>query len=109
MSDLDDKIRNIIRSIKYLDLASTTIDKPTYNYEIAQIKQVFEEERYLKPQYKEGSAINVAIDESGKPYKAMTGQEWYDRFFLELKQENTVEKFYPYYSIEKAAKKAAGL
>lgn len=45
----------------------------------------------------------------GIGYEYMTGQEFYERFMSEVMKYEPIEKFYPYYSIEKFAKRAAGI
>lgn len=90
MSDLDSKLREI--RIKQYDSGYLLSHRELEPEEIAQIKQAFADEGYLQIQ------TELGMD------TFFTGKQWYDRFIKELPLIPGWQG-----TIEKAAKKAAGL
>lgn len=83
MSMIDDKLKaiEVPTKIKYsLGNKEPVVEKfvmlPPET--IAQIKQAFAEA---------SNSFNVAMREDGTIYKAMTGQEWYNRFLAEVAKQ----------------------
>lgn len=96
MASLDDKLRGII---------GNGYDRFDVEKAIAQIKQAFADEGWIKP---EGADLIADVLDD-----MMTGQEWYDRFMKELPDSIDLvhpdrEVFDRRWAIT-AAKKAAGL
>lgn len=108
MSDLDSKLREILEEVE--DEVNNTGGVSTKHRGrlVAQIKQAFAEEGYVKVSKDNQDKIKTATIYSINhgQYELMTGQEWYERFEKELnnhpiKLQGT--------EIMRAAKKAAGL
>jgi len=120
MSDLDDKLREVLR---YTVNGERNIHATEMKETLAQIKQAFANAGYVQT-LKTGDRTIVA---NGKdpfgwivyyPDEVMTGQEWYDRFMAELDKPlyNDTKKYQRQcpecgspYLLETAAKRAAGL
>lgn len=87
MSNLDDKLREIMLNARKVGLSDETA-----TYEVAQIKQAFEEAGYVKSGYANFKSLKVpdepldTLQVKHEP-SLMTGQEWYDRFEKELSHE----------------------
>lgn len=103
MSDLEDKIREIVWSAKERDVS--------VNYAIAQIHKAYEEAGYSKDKPGEVYPVSHTADFShGVLSELMTGQEWYDRWKECLKHKmipsDSVEAWKLY---DAAARRAAGI
>jgi len=105
---LDEKLREIVADMPYPDAAVETI------------KQAFTDSGYLNSVRMNGKTIVMnGKDPLGQvvywPDKAMTGQEWYDRFEKELEHKvigvgyGGQDALYVFNYVVGAAKKAAGL
>lgn len=119
---IDDKLLEILLKADFtpgLDLAHTS---EKYGKVIAQIKQAFKDEGYIKipPLVKSTSKV-FEIKKGGiaitiKPEEVMTGQEWLSRFEKELMDipvlwtDEIPKQLNPYaLKVLEAAKKASGL
>lgn len=112
MSDLDDKIRNVLMQqenhIKAYLHGVKNPGIPKTEDAIAQIKQAFAEEGYIS--VKEDYELKVDIDNS----LSMAGREWYERFSAALTSYgclriNVGSVDWDSGDVMRAAKKAAGL
>ena len=112
--ELDDKLREIYQRC---DVSNNRTENPLHEDEaIAEIKQAFADAGYhIGTVTKYTLPELLASDNSihTKPEVTMTGQEWYERFVLELKKESKLFTENPrksgYMIIELAAKRASGL
>ena len=107
MSDIDDKLREIID-----DPIVTRFDKNDSDKAIRLIKQIFAEESYVKQGRHE--LINERLREKVISGEIMTGQEWYDRFEKELSQapakfNQLMEGTVAVKEVRMAAKRASGI
>lgn len=104
MSDLDDRLKEIIRDARSYKLYGN--DEPEADFDedelLAAIKQAFEEAGYVQIIGK----ASVSIDGKPDPKFHMTGQEWYDRYVNECLKLN---RDFSYVAMLDAAKRAAGL
>lgn len=74
MSDLETTLKEIVVAV------NPNFEEDGVTQAVTDILAAFKSAGWLKPDWKEGVAINVAVDGEGHLYKAMTGQEFYDRF-----------------------------
>lgn len=113
MSDLDERLREILGTYypelsTYGDFEASGISDDDA---IAQIKQAFADEDYVK----NGVVTDWWADKYAKYRGYMTGQEWYERFKKELPNTKLagilpgVETTYRYNTILLAARRAAGI
>lgn len=110
-SSLDDKLREILEGyMHYLTgrQQENGLDwDGDYPTTIGRIKQAFADEGYVN-KIDNPNMIGMYVDKDGYIYKAMTGQEWYDRFEKEM--DNQPYKIDPMFSVAfEVAKKAAGI
>lgn len=104
MSNLDDRLREIVAIIHTEEGCKLVRPCPVENQGIRAIREAFADER----------TSYVADFSNGKLSELMTGQEWYDRFVKQLPTPLEVEGWASYDLLDKedvmaAAKQAAGL
>lgn len=95
MNTLNEKLKEI-----WIDPTNTDNDYKLHltDEAIAQIKQIFSDEKYLTP-----TEFQLMAETNG----LMTGQEWYDRFHKEIMEMDG--SLWINQDMFRAAKKAAGL
>lgn len=123
MSNLDEKLREIVWGASTIgggmdDFGALPkeIQEEEVQGAVDQIKQAFQDEWYLTPEQKEqtqklvNQMAQTAQDMAKLPVTVrevgtMTGKEWYERFYAEVKDMSYPE----YYKVLEAAKRAGGI
>jgi hypothetical protein len=113
MSNLDDKLKEVLRRPEQNSLGATVMVLPTTRM-LEAIKQAFADEgefRISDISFEEANKYTLTFR---KPGNVMTGREFYKKFVLESKdivaEYGDAEDFRKHFTmLQKAAKQAAGL